>query len=110
MVTKCKEGKEKNKNGRCVKKCRDLFERNSAGKGKKVKTPPPGYMLNLLTNRFVKIDGPTGKYLLGRGDPPAGFKKSKDPAVNHRQRVLLLRMRKHLMSPSQIEREYQRKY
>jgi len=75
MVTKCKEGKEKNKNGRCVKKCRDLFERNSAGKCKKVKTqkvktPPPGYMLNLLTNRFIKKNGPTGKYIISGGPKP----------------------------------------
>ena len=90
MVTKCKEGKEKNKNGRCVKKCRDLFERNSAGKCKKVKTqqvktqkvktqqvktqkvktPPPGYMLNRLTNRFIKENGPTGKYIISGGPKP----------------------------------------
>ena len=75
MVTRCKEGKEKNKNGRCVKKCRDLFERNSAGKCKKVKTqkvktPPPGYILNRLTNRFIKEDGPTGKYILWGGPKP----------------------------------------
>ena len=75
MVTKCKEGKEKNKNGRCVKKCRDLFERNSAGKCKKVKTqkvktPPPGYILNRLTNRFIKEDGPTGNYIAWGGPKP----------------------------------------
>jgi len=75
MVTKCKDGKEKNKNGRCVKKCRDLFERNSAGKCKKVKTqkvktPPRGYMLNLLTNRFIKMSGPTGRYILGESPRP----------------------------------------
>ena len=80
MVTRCKEGKEKNKNGRCVKKCRDLFERNSAGKCKKVKTqkvktqkvktPPPGYMLNLLTNRLIKDNGPTGNYIIRGGPKP----------------------------------------
>jgi len=77
MVTKCKEGKVKNKNGRCVKKCRDLFERNNAGKCKKVTqevlkmyTPPPGYMLNLLTNRYIKKDGPTGKYIISGGPKP----------------------------------------
>ena len=75
MVTRCKEGKEKNKNGRCVKKCRDLFERNSAGKCKKVKTqkvktPPPGYILNRLTNRFINEDGPTGKYFAWGGPKP----------------------------------------
>ena len=69
MVTRCKEGKEKNKNGRCVKKCRDLFERNSAGKCKKV-TPPYGYMLNLLTNRFIRINGPTGEYIRGVSPKP----------------------------------------
>ena len=75
MVTRCKEGKEKNKNGRCVKKCRDLFERNSAGKCKKVKTqkvktPPPGYILNRLTNRFIKEHGPTGEYIAWGGPKP----------------------------------------
>ena len=75
MVTRCKEGKEKNKNGRCVKKCRDLFERNSAGKCKKVKTqkvktPPPGYMLNRLTNRLIKDNGPTGNYIIRGGPKP----------------------------------------
>ena len=69
MVTRCKEGKEKNKNGRCVKKCRDLFERNSAGKCKRV-TPPYGYMLNLLTNRFIRINGPTGEYIRGVSPKP----------------------------------------
>ena len=77
MVTRCKEGKEKNKNGRCVKKCRDLFERNNAGKCKKVTqevlkmyTPPPGYMLNRLTNRLIKDNGPTGNYIIRGGPKP----------------------------------------
>ena len=106
MVTRCKEGKEKNKNGRCVKKCRDLFERNSAGKCKKVKTqkvktPPPGYILNRLTNRFIKEDGPTGKYILWGGPKPKSMgtltpaqkKIVKEMGIEIRYELLMRRYR-----------------
>ena len=101
MVTRCKDGKEKNKNGRCVKKCRDLFERNSAGKCKKVKTPPPGYMLNLLTNRLIKDNGPTGNYII-RGGPkprsmgtltPAQEKIVKEMGIQFRRERLMRQRR-----------------
>jgi len=106
MVTKCKDGKEKNKNGRCVKKCRDLFERNSAGKCKKVKTqkvktPPPGYVLNRLTNRLIKDNGPTGNYII-RGGPkprsmgtltPAQEKIVKEMGIQFRRERLMRQRR-----------------
>ena len=89
MVTKCKTGKEKNRNGRCAKPEKDFFKKCKTGKeinrnGRCAKPPkedviPPGYIRSPITKRLVKKDGPTGRYLLALGPMPRGHKKLNPP-------------------------------
>lgn len=72
----CKKGKEnKGVNGRCVKKCTKYQKRkNGVGPCKTVKKKD--HVMNRLTMRLVKKDGPTGQWVLGKRDrhPSTGKK------------------------------------
>lgn len=68
----CKPGKEKNKSGRCVKKCDRRTEiRGPDGRCVVMKKPrKTGFILNPASNRYVSRDGPTGLFLRGKGPDP----------------------------------------
>lgn len=89
----CKPGKEKNKNGRCVKKCDPRTEiRGPDGRCKVIHKPrKTGYILNPASNRYVSRDGPTGRFLRGKGpDPrtsPPPKKKTPKPKAPPKQRA-----------------------
>lgn len=71
----CKPGKEnKGVRGRCVKKCTKHQKRKN-GVGPCTTRSKPGHVLNRLSGRFVKKDGPTGRWVLG--------KTNKNPATGN---------------------------
>ena len=74
----CKPGKEKNKKGRCVKKCHRTEIRGTDGKCKKPRKT--GYILNPASNRYVSRDGPTGLFLRGKGPDPRTASRNKKGA------------------------------
>lgn len=74
---KCKKGKERKGAGnRCVLKCKTTHKRFGTAC---VKHKKPNYVLNEITNRFVKKDGAVAKWIKGKGPTPRGY----DPTMSY---------------------------
>ena len=74
MVKKCKGNKVPHGvGGRCVNPCKKNQRRRN---GKCVVFTKKDKLYNELSGRFVSKTGPTGKWMQGKGPPPAGYNKN----------------------------------